>query len=401
MPVRVVPAHGVGGGMEQVTWSLAHGLADRGHEVTVVTTGHPAGVTEERDSGVRTLYVAGSTWRRYQPSWWDDSYALLVDEQHAGSAYDAILSQSAGGLGYLQRAGVELGLPSAVLLHGSALGDLRTAGRAALSPRGIYRLGRMGWRLPLQIARWRRTAPAVSRWAAVSHQVAADSRRELGIGSAAFEVVRPGVDQERFRPDAVLRASVRGELGIPRDAPLLVLLTRLEREKGVDVALRAAALVRVRHPELRVVVAGDGHDSRRLRRLAHHLGLDGATVFLGRVDHERVPALLAAGDVLVHPSLCAEGCPVSVIEAAATGLPVVASDSPGVHEVIDDGTTGLLLRKGDVGVLAAALSGLVANPARRVAMGAAAREAAFAWSIDAMVDTFERLLGEAVRAPAR
>lgn len=401
MPVRVVPAHGVGGGMERVTWSLAHGLARRGHDVTVATTAHPAGISEERDGDVRALYVGGSTWRRYEASWWDASYCLLRNEHTSGRAYDAILSQSAGGLGYLHRAREELGVPSTVLLHGSARAELGRAWKSSWSPRGIYRLARLGWRLPRQLARWRTVAPAVSRWAAVSPEVAADNRRELGIGHAVVEVVPPGVQLERFRPDPAARAAVREAVGIAPCAPVLVLVNRLEREKGVEVALEAVRLLRAGHPELRVLVAGHGHDERRLRRVAQHLGVAEASIFLGLVDHHRVPAVLAAGDVFVHASLHAEGCPVSVLEAAAAGLPVVASDSAGAREVVVDGTTGVLTRRGDAGALADAVSNLLAEDLRRVAMGAAAREAARSWSTEAMVDAFDRLLGEAVLSPAR
>lgn len=401
MPVRVVPAHGVGGGMERVTWSVAHGLARRGHDLTVATTAHPAGIPEESDGGVRILYVGGSTWRRYEASWWDASYRLLRDEHTTGPAYDAILSQSAGGLGYLHRARDELGLPSTVLLHGSARAELGRAWRSSWSPRGIYRLARLGGRLPRQLARWRTVAPAVSRWAAVSPEVAADNRRELGIGHATVEVVPPGVDLERFHPDAAVRAAVREALGIPSCAPVLVLVNRLEREKGVEVALEAARRVRVGHHELRVLVAGHGHDERRLRRVAQRLDLADATLFLGLVDHDLVPAVLAAGDVFVHASLHAEGCPVSVLEAAAAGLPVMASDSAGARQVVVDGSTGVLTGRGDAGALAGAVSGLLADGARRAAMGSAACEAARSWSTEAMVDAFERLLGEAVRSPAR
>jgi phosphatidylinositol alpha-1,6-mannosyltransferase len=400
MPVRVAPAHGVGGGMERVSWSLAHGLARRGHKVTVVTTAHPAGMLEERDSEVRVVYVRGSTWRRYETSWWEDSYTMLGDEHTAGATYDVILSQSAGGLGYLSRARNELDVASVVLFHGSAIGELRTAWRGARSLRGFYRLGRLGWRLPPQIRRWRKVAPAVTRWAAISHEVAEDNRRVLGI-PRAVEVVPPAVDVTRFRPDAATRASARRDLGMPPSAPLLVIVARLEREKGVDVALRAARMVRADHPEARVVVAGTGHDERRLRRLVQDMDMGGACTFLGLVAHDGIPAVLASGAVFVHSSLCAEGRPVSLVEAAAAGLPVVASDSPGAREVVVHGTTGVLVRRADVRGMAGAICGLLADDGRRSAMGAAAREAARGWGCDAMVDTVDRLLGEAARSRAR
>jgi glycosyltransferase involved in cell wall biosynthesis len=400
MPVRVVPAHGVGGGMERVTWTLASRLAGRGHDVTVATTSNPAGLVETEDDGVRVLHLSGSTWRRYRAAWWEAAWVRLAAE-HRAHPYDVVLSQSAGGLGYVAAAHGRLRLPVAVLLHGSARGDLRTAWRGARSPRGGYRLARLGWRLPRLLWLWRQAAPSVAAWMAVSTEVAADSRRELGLGpSIAVTVVPPGADTERFRPDASARAAVRAELGIDPAAPVVAVVSRLEREKGVAVALEAAGRLRERLPDLVVVVAGTGHDERRLRRLAARLGLGPACRFLGLVGHDRLPAVLAAADVFAHASLCAEGRPTSMVEAAATGLPVVATASAGSGEVVVDGVTGLLVRRGDAAGMAAAMTRALTDDVARAAMGRAGRElAATAWCAAAQVDVVEAALSSAAAAP--
>jgi glycosyltransferase involved in cell wall biosynthesis len=363
MPVRLVPAHGVGGGMERVAWTMAEGLAGRGHEVTIVTTAHPDGRDEEEAGGVRVRYVAGTTWRKYQPQWWSASYRWLCE-----AAADVVLSQSAGALGYIARAREALGVATVPLLYGSARNEWLTAWRAARSPRGLYRLGRLGVRAPRLRGAWQRAAPHVERWLAVSDAVATDACRELRIARERLSVLPPGIDTHRFRPDAEARRTMRARLGIGEGTPVVVSVGRLEREKGVDTALAAAALARRQHPDLRLLIAGVGHDEVRLRRRASE-----NDVFLGLVGHDDLPAVLAAADIFVFSSRCAEGRPVSVLEAAAAGLPVVERRDPAG--------------------LAAGLGTLLDDPAARQRLGQQARARAVAeLSPSVMVHTVEQVL---------
>jgi phosphatidylinositol alpha-1,6-mannosyltransferase len=237
---------------------------------------------------------------------------------------------------------------------------------------------------------------------AVSRHVAVENQRELGIGDDVLTVLPAGVETERFRPDPSARATIRASLGLSTSAPVVALATRLEREKGVHLALEAAARLRRSHPDLHVLIAGHGHDEPRLRSLAARLRLNGACTFLGLVEHDRLPALLAASDVFLLPSLCAEGRPLSVVEASAVGLPVVATSSPGTQEVVADGVTGLLVRRGDVDDLAAAVARLLNDATARTAMGERGRRAAVTeWSADAVVGAVETVLDQVVSRSAR
>ncbi|MCW5880707.1 MAG: glycosyltransferase family 4 protein [Anaerolineae bacterium] len=375
MPLRITLAHGIRGGMERQSDTLARGLVDLGHAVTVVTTAHPGGERVEMVDGVEILYVPGSTWRRYQSSWWRNSYRLLA-HRHIYTPYDLILSQSAGGLGYLAQARRDLALPSVVIFHGSSRGEIITAWRGARSPRGIYRLMRLGWRLPRLLTLWRGTAPSVAHWIAPSASVGDENRREIGFPAERLTIIPNGVDIDTFRPDPARRSAARARLGLPEAAPVVVAATRLEAEKGVQVALAALAQTRAAAPDARLVVAGDGGYAESLRRRAADLGLGGAVSFLGFVPHAELPDILAAGDVFVMPSLCHEAFPVSILEALAAGLPVVASRVGGVPAAITPGATGYLVTPGDASALAAALLSLLAAPGRRRAMGALGRRTA-------------------------
>jgi phosphatidylinositol alpha-1,6-mannosyltransferase len=195
---------------------------------------------------------------------------------------------------------------------------------------------------------------------------------------AALEVLPAGIDTERFRPDPVARAELRRRYRVG-DAPLVVCVSRLVARKGQDVLIRALPLVRERVPGARLLIVGDGPAAARLRRLARAGGVDEHVVFAGAVRAADLPAHHAVGDVFALPcrtrggGLDVEGLGIVLLEAAATGLPVVAGESGGAPETVLEGRTGHVVDGRDVASVVSAVVGLLADPERAWAMGAAGR----------------------------
>jgi len=154
--------------------------------------------------------------------------------------------------------------------------------------------------------------------------------------------------------------------GVP---PRVVAIGRLAAPKDALTLVRALAAVGAR--PYSALVVGDGPDRRAVEAEIRSLGLEGAVRLAG--ERRDVPRLLANADVFVLSSR-SEGAPLSVLEAMAAGVPVVASAVGGVPELVADGVTGLLVSPGDPRALAAALDRLLADPALRRRLGAAARE---------------------------
>ena len=209
-------------------------------------------------------------------------------------------------------------------------------------------------------------APAVGAFVAVSSADAAQMTAVEGIDPGLIRVIPNGVPAW---PDGL--PSLRGELGIPAAAPVVGYVGRLTPIKALDVLLDAAAGASASLPGLRVLVAGSGSDEERLRARAAELGLGETVVFLGARDD--VGAVLASVDVSV---ICSdsEGMPLSVLEAMAAGLPVVATRVGGLPEIVEHDVTGLLVAPRDPHALGRALTELFQDPARRLRLGAAARE---------------------------
>jgi glycosyltransferase involved in cell wall biosynthesis len=175
----------------------------------------------------------------------------------------------------------------------------------------------------------------------------------------------PSIAPESLRDPAAVRTEL-GAVG----RPLVVAVSRLHRQKGMTYLLRAVPFVRNESPDVRVVVAGGGPLADRLGAEVKALRVGDNAVLLG----ERKDALdiLEAADIFVLPSLW-EGLPYVLVEAAALGKPVVATDIDGVREVIRSGATGILVPPGDPGALAAAIILLLKDREFARQLGEAAR----------------------------
>lgn len=226
---------------------------------------------------------------------------------------------------------------------------------------------------------------------------------EYGCDPARIVVHRMGVDTYRFRSQAKDR---------DRSPPHRILtIGRMIEKKGIDDGLRAVAELRNRGIAAIYTVVGDGPERGRLEVLASQLGLDGAVSFLGWRDQNAVAAIMADSDVLLAPSVTdghgdQEGIPVTLMEAMASGLPVVATRHSGIPELIEDGVSGLLVPERSVPRLTDALQRLLADPDLAVRLAHAARERILAeFDIYALnqrlVGHYRRLLDRMEPPPSR
>lgn len=214
--------------------------------------------------------------------------------------------------------------------------------------------------------------------------VSENVRRELigaGVAAARITTIRNGVDADEFCPGPARRDS----FGLPDDVPIALFAGDLKTaRKNLGTVLRALPAV----PGLHLAVAGR-HQGTRWPAMARDLGVAGRVHFLGfRTD---MPGLMRAADVFVFPSRY-EACPLVLLEALASGLPVVTAESAGGAELVTPEVGVVLADCNDVAALAAALRALLAAPERRRAMAAAARKVALAHSWPAMAQQYLGLL---------
>jgi len=355
------------GGVEVFLANLLPALAARGNEVEVVTSvAHDAPVVEEVDGvGVRRLPLEGALLRH-------DLRAALASRRAVAQLRkafrpDVIHVHDVGAAAWLElRTRRDAPAPVVLTVHNSRE-QLRGEGGADTALGAMLR--------------------HADRVVAVSQAVARDVTELEPALSHEIEVI----------PTAVpVPVDVPGPAAGDAGARLLM-LGRFTHQKGFDVGLRAFALLAAASGDLGFEVAGVGPEEESLRRLAGALGIADRVVWRGALRGAEVTRAYDRATLLVMPSR-SEGHPLVALEAASRGKVVVGTRVGGLDEAVIDGLTGVLVPVDDAAALAAAIGGLLADPARIAEMGRAARQrVAAAFSIDDCVVAHEALYRSLVR----
>jgi glycosyltransferase involved in cell wall biosynthesis len=254
----------------------------------------------------------------------------------------------------------------------------------------------MGMRLKQRRLRWmfRLSLTRTALVAMVGRQVH-DRFVSTGlVPQARAKTVMNGVPVQRFAPSPPRRAAAREALGLSPSALVIGCVGRLVPLKNHRLIIGVIPALVAKHPELRLVIIGAGELAAELQAQVQALGMGENVVLAGQ--RSDVGDLLPAFDVFALPSLT-EGLSISLLEAGATGLALVATAVGGNPEVVSDGRSGLLVPVDDGPALAAALARLIDNPEERSRLG----KAAFEWvrangSIEALCEAYDALYRQAI-----
>jgi glycosyltransferase involved in cell wall biosynthesis len=254
---------------------------------------------------------------------------------------------------------------------------------ASMLPRHKWLLGpkKLAYRL---LYRW--ASHLVSGYIAISEQVAKAITEIIGPIGDKVTVINNGVDVKRYGQPGKPRLADKplshqqprpaddtppiDAAFLPARARTIVMVGRLTKQKGHHFMIESMASLAAQYPDLHLLLVGDGELRDELQMQVAELGLHDRVRFLG--NRHDVPVLLAASDIFVLPSLW-EGLSMALLEAMASGLPVVASAVSGSVQAVLPGETGLLVPAGDVPELTKAISQLLDDPVRAQAMGVAAK----------------------------
>lgn len=366
--------HPVLGGGETHLRRLGSALAAAGDAATVITRrGEAAWPAEETVDGVRVVRVPPSGPGRVGKFLMVPG--VLAALRREAPAHDVLVVRGTRVLGLPGLVAGRLSGLGVVMqpeINGELSGEAYTWGKGWESGPA----GRLVRGLTAARNAWLRDADA---FVAMSRAIA-EEMRAAGVAGGRIALIPHGVDTRRFRPaEAGERAALRERLGLPRGV-LAVYAGRLLRGKGLETLLSAFAAVALDVPGLALVLVGSGEGQalsveEDLRRRVRDAGLGDRVLFAGR--QERVEDHLRAADLFVFPSVF-EALGIALVEAAACGLPAVASRTGGIVDVVDDGRSGVLVPPGDEGALAGAIAVLARDGGRRAALAHAAREVALA-----------------------
>ncbi|MGO9761785.1 MAG: glycosyltransferase family 4 protein [Solirubrobacteraceae bacterium] len=366
-----IVAHHVGsvGGMERIITELALGLRRRGHGVTVIAYAcelpASAGVSFRRVRGPSRPFVLSYPWfmvagtiavRRWRRGVVQSTGAIILNRVDFTE------------IQYCQQVGPATPSRSNWLFRLNA----RVAGL----------LGRIAERVCFPLNRpW--------RFVCASEGVAEEIREYFPRQADRVVTVQNGVDIDAFAPDSRSEeaAALRAQMNIDGDRLVGIFVGSEWDRKGLEPVIQALAQAR----DWDLLVVGNG-DRERYQRLAEQAGVAGAVHWFG-VSRDVAP-LYQLADAFVFPSSY-EAFPLVALEAAASGLPILATPVNGVRELVAEGTNGFLISR-EPGVIADRLNRLAVDPQLRASLGAAARRSALEYSWEKMVTRHERLFSEFV-----
>jgi L-malate glycosyltransferase len=180
------------------------------------------------------------------------------------------------------------------------------------------------------------------------------------------EVVPNVIDLERFTPDSAQKPAHSKE-------PRIIVTRNLETIYDVGTAVRALSIVKNSWPDVRMTIAGSGPERDALVELTQELGLASNVTFTGRLDNEHIALIYQQADVFVNPSLV-DNMPISILEALASGVPVVTTDVGGIPFLVEHDKTAMLVPPRDAVAMAAALLELLSNRMKACRLASAGRD---------------------------
>jgi glycosyltransferase involved in cell wall biosynthesis len=374
-PLHIV--HGVlsldVGGLERIVLSLTRKACQQGHRVSIVC------VERRGRLGVEAEAEGATVVSLSKPPGRNREYVDRAAAALTALRPDVLHTHQIGAAWYLGRAAHSLGnLPVLHTEHGDALARSSSWWKAAKT----------------RLLMWD-TARFIQRFCCVSSEIVDAVTRWWTVPRAKVEVVANGIQAE-VPLNLPAPAVIRGSLGIPEGAHVVGTVGRLTGVKQQDLLVRAVANIRERHPDIRLLIVGEGPERERLEVLSAKLGLTGRVHFAGY--QPRPEEYLGVMTVFALTSR-SEGFPVSLLEAWLAGIPTVCSQVGGIPNVVTHGVNGLLFPCSDQAALTSSLCQLLEDQSLRERLaGAGLRAVRDRYSIECVASAYEARYRELIRA---
>lgn len=371
-------------GVATFSRNLAKGLADRGHEVLVIAPSQAGKRCKEVDGNhviVRTDSVPFPFYQNFRISLNPSREVKRIIEDFDP---DVIHIQMLLGIGQAaMKHGNRLGIPIVSTNHAmpeNLMDNLRLL--APVSRPINYMLKSYG-------ARFHSKADLIT----MPTQSAIDMF-EVGKISTPMRAVSNGIDLSRFTP-GVVPDSLYEKFNLPKDAPIVSYIGRLDAEKHLSVLVRAFASIKKNHPSAHLLIVGDGTDRANLEALSYELDIEDSVTFTGRVSDEEIEQLHRVGTVYCMPSP-AELQSIATLEAMASGQPIVAVDAGALGELCQDERNGYLVNTDDSKAIAKSLVAILDDPKLRDKMAKESLAIANTHNLNTTLEIFEQIYTEVI-----
>lgn len=349
---RALPCHQPGG-LEHHTLTLATHLAQRGHQVTLLTTQHAnAQPCQKKFENIEVVHLPDTQPAQYDFTYFRNTRRYIL----ANSQFDLVHSQGFAAWGYMFRKKI----PLVTTIHGTTTSETNLF--YDFSYRNLWQHRKRILSKPLETLLIKKS-DAVLVDSLFSKDLLTS---EYPIYHKKVNTVILGIDTEMFKP--IDKSEAKKALNLP-DSFTLLALGRLTQSKGFQIIIQA--LTELADLPVSLLISGDGDYRSALESDVQSRQLKNVT-FLGKVDETKLPTLYSAADIFINPDLTAPAFGLVAAEAMACGTPVIASDTGALPEVVSS-DTGFLFPRGDNHQLAVLIRLLCHDASLRIHMGKMAR----------------------------
>ncbi|HUL45317.1 MAG TPA: glycosyltransferase family 4 protein [Bacteroidota bacterium] len=387
MVTRSMPSHSRGG-VQDHTHELARGLSGRGHTVTILTTAHPDGKTEETYESVRILFLTGTRPSQLDRNWWKAS-THAVRELTQREHFDILHSQGPAGYAAIRMLRRPQGISTLISFHGTHFDELVTRWKRGFSTnpvRSARNIAAIGIVLKKFYLWDKRTLPIADAFIATSNEQQILLEEIYRLPHEKIFKVFNGMDLSRFSPGDPPDL-LRSRLGIPSGSSIVLCMARLIRDKGIQHMINAVPEILETVPHCHLIVVGDGNHRPYLERHAGALGIADHVTFTGSVEFSFLPEYFRLCDIFVNPTVQQNGYDLTMLEAMACEKPVISSNIGSTPTLIAHDRDGILFPPANEHALADAVIRLLRDRDRRHLLGRQAREKVMQdFTLDIMVE---------------
>ncbi|MGF6476545.1 glycosyltransferase involved in cell wall biosynthesis [Pantoea dispersa] len=317
---RSLPIHGIGG-MEVVCWDLCLELARRGLNVIVITTQNNSKKEKYNHDNLEVVFLENTKPGRYSRKWWREAseyFSSLNAED-----ISAVISISAAGVSLLKHRDNYKNAKFIMQAHGTSFAEFISKLKS-FSAKNWFTSGRNIIWFFKDWVYYKKFDCIVSIGTAVTESLRSNPTKVITQNVEVVEIEN-GVDQEMFKFSMEERTKIRKSLGVSDDALLLLSVSRLHEQKGVDNNIQSFAKICEKNRNAYYLICGDGKEKSNLIELCRKLKIENNVFFLGSMDRLAISGVMSAADVFLFLTKRVEGLPLNVLEAMAAGLPVITS----------------------------------------------------------------------------
>jgi glycosyltransferase involved in cell wall biosynthesis len=387
------------GGTEVHCQTICRMAVRSGHNVTVITTRHPRGIEYEETDGAKVYYLANTRPGRFDGRWGRESSEKLI-QLHRAKRFDVVWAENLCGYYYAWKVRPRVNIPVISIIQSLGIvGHIASEFNRLSSfseARGFFLKY-----LPEAIFHYIPWFYLVLRYSdaviGISDETVKDLKKEFGVNKDKTFIVYDGIDTQVFSPDEQKRKSIRDKFGLCAEDKLVMMSGVVYKQKGMHIGLSAFAGIRKDIPDAKMMIVGEGPQLAELKVLAGFLGVSADVIFTGLIRNEETSWYYNACDVLLVPTLRAEGLCIVAVEGMSCARPVVISAMGGTRSTIDDGVSGFFVRPKDINALGQKLRLLLKDPPLCRKMGLAAREKALArFSQTKMIEEYFNICGKII-----